>query len=52
MSNDKIEQLESLAKPLVDLLREQYNPHCQIIIDSDRVRIVEDVVGVPVKEND
>ncbi|WP_176547067.1 hypothetical protein [Bacillus wiedmannii] len=35
-----------LAKPLVDLLREQYHPHCQIIIDNDRVRIVEDVVGV------
>jgi hypothetical protein len=52
MSKDKIEQLETLAKPLVNLLREQYNPHCQIIIESDRVRIVEDVVGVPVKEND
>ncbi|MGM2815350.1 hypothetical protein ACS2Q8_25810 [Bacillus cereus group sp. Bce007] len=52
MSKDKLEQLETLAKPLVDLLREQYNPHCQIIIESDRVRIVNDVVSVPVKEND
>lgn len=51
MSKDKLEQLETLAKPLVNLLREQYNPHCQIIIESDKVRIVEDVVGVPVKED-
>ena len=51
MSKDKLEQLETLARPLIDLLREQYNPHCQIIIESDRVRIVEDVVGVPVKED-
>lgn len=51
MSIDKIERLETLAKPLVNLLREQYNPHCQIIIESGRVRIVEDVVGVPAKED-
>ncbi|AEW58607.1 TPA: hypothetical protein ACOQ34_005668 [Bacillus cereus] len=52
MSKSELEQLEMLAKPLVNLLRENHNPHCQIIIDSDRVRIVEDVVGVPVKDID
>jgi len=46
MSKSELEQLETLAKPLVKLLREKHNPHCQIIIESDRVRIVEDVVGV------
>lgn len=51
MGKDNLEQLETLAKPLIDLLKEQYNPHCQIIIESDRVRIVEDVVGVPVKKD-
>ncbi|EJV42180.1 hypothetical protein IEK_05846 [Bacillus toyonensis] len=51
MGKDKIEQLETLAKPLVDLLKEQYDTHCQVVIDSDRVRIVEDVVGVPVGED-
>lgn len=50
MSKSELEQLETLTKPLANLLREKHNPHCQIIIDSDRVRIVEDVVGVPVRE--
>ncbi|WP_179864196.1 hypothetical protein [Bacillus cereus] len=49
MSKSELEQLEALAKPLINLLREEFHPYCQIIIDSDRVRIVNDVVSVPVK---
>lgn len=44
------DELKNLADPLVKLLKNNYHPHCQIVIDGDRVRIVEDLVGVPVSE--
>ncbi|WP_283699776.1 hypothetical protein [Clostridium perfringens] len=39
-----------LAKILSDILRREYNPHTQLIIDSERFRITEDVFGAPLNE--
>lgn len=40
-------ELEKLAKPLVDYLRNNYNPHTTIVITDERVVVVEDVMGIP-----
>lgn len=40
-------ELEKLAKPLVDYLRNNYNPHTTIVITDERVSVVEDVIGIP-----
>lgn len=39
--------LEDLAKPLVQYLRENHNPHTSIVITEERVVVVEDVIGIP-----
>lgn len=48
MNNTKIAELEKLARPLVEFLQKNYHPHCQIVIDNERVRVVEDAVSTPV----
>lgn len=40
-------ELEKLAKPLVDYLRKNHNPHTTIVITDDRVVVTEDIIGIP-----
>lgn len=51
MSED-MKILEVLAHPIVDYLRERYNPHTTIVITDNRVVMVEDVVSVPLHFED
>ncbi|EGS9999064.1 hypothetical protein I9Y31_001282 [Clostridium perfringens] len=43
--NSNKEDIIDMAKPLSDILKRQYNPHTKIIIDSEKVRIVEEIFG-------
>lgn len=45
--NEKDKELEALVKPLIDFLRNNYNPHTAILITDDRVTVVEDVLSIP-----
>lgn len=42
-------KLEMLAKPLCELLRNQYDPHSTIVITQNEVKIVRDELGIPIK---
>lgn len=44
---EEIEELKNLCKPISDYLKKHYNPHTSIIIDNDRVRLIEDVIYIP-----
>ena len=47
---DRIQELEVLAKPLIGFLETYYHPHCKIVIDNERVLIVQDVLSIPISE--
>ena len=44
------EMLDKAAKPLIEWLKKYGNPHTSIIIEIDRVRVTEDLIGLPVKD--
>lgn len=46
------EELKKRAKPLIDLLIEKGHPHMSIIVNEKHIKVVEDVVYIPIKEND
>ena len=47
VGSDDIDSLEEMAKPLVKFLNENNNPHTSIIINSERIVVVEDVLSIP-----
>ena len=47
-----IENLEKLCKPVADYLKEHYDPHCTVIIAEDYIKLVEDIIGIPVRSDD
>jgi hypothetical protein len=49
--DNKLDELQKIAQPLVNFLRENYHPHCSIIVKVDAVKVVEDVMQV-VYENE
>ena len=51
----KMEQgtdIPNLAQPLIEYMRDNYNPHVSIVITSERVVVIEDVLSVPNKSID
>ncbi len=44
---EKYEQLIEMAKPIVEELKRNFHPHMSVVIESDRVRVEETVLGVP-----
>lgn len=47
-----MEQLKELIAPVVEWLKKNGNPHTQIIVGIDCVKVTEDVFGLPVNDND
>jgi diadenosine tetraphosphate (Ap4A) HIT family hydrolase len=41
--------LLKMAKPLTEFLKQNYNPHCQIVINENRVEVVETVSHIPIR---
>lgn len=47
-----MEQLKELIAPVVEWLKKNGNPHTQIIVEIDCVKVTEDVFGFPVENSD
>lgn len=43
----RCDELREAAKPLWELLKEQYHPHCSVIVTSDGVELVEGLIHSP-----
>lgn len=43
-------EIEKLAKPIINWLKENGNPHTQVIITLEQLRVTEDVLGIPMKD--
>lgn len=44
---EKIKKLEQIAKPLVDFIKENYNPHTSIVISENCIKVVSDEINIP-----
>lgn len=44
---NKFTEISELAKPIVDYLKENYNPHCEIVIGFNSVKVVQVIVSIP-----
>ena len=38
-----VENLKSASKPLMDYLRDNYNPHVKVIVDSESAELMEGI---------
>ena len=47
MEDDKMEELKKLAKPMQDWLASNFNPMCEIDIQTESVKIVSTELFVP-----
>jgi hypothetical protein len=45
--NDRIKELEEVAKPLVEFLRANYNPHVSVIVDYNGVNLYVSQMFIP-----
>lgn len=45
LTEDQSAQLTKLARPLVDWLRQNADPHCTVLIDQTSVELVEGVAS-------
>lgn len=49
---EQIKALEAVCKPVVDYLKENYDPHYTVIITDSLIKLVRDEIGIPVKSDD
>ena len=46
-SDQLMNELELISAPLVEYLKNNFNPHCRVEITFDSIKIVQNVMGVP-----
>lgn len=49
MKNEFLKDIEDRAKPLIDLLNEQYDYHTRVVVGMDFIKVIRDEVSVPLK---
>lgn len=45
---EKYERLIEMVKPIAEELKRNFHPHMSVVIESDRVRVEETVLGTPI----
>jgi len=43
----RAEFIKKLCTPLVEYLQKEWHPHARIIVEWDRVSLIEDTIGIP-----
>lgn len=46
---EEMQNLEKICKPVAKYLRNNYDPHCTIIITDTQIKLVRDEIGIPVE---
>lgn len=47
---EQIEEIERISKPIIEYIKNNYNPHTTVIINEDCIKVVSDEVNIPYKE--
>lgn len=45
----KSKNLEEICRPIAEYLKNNYDPHCTIIITDTQIKLVRDEIGIPVE---
>lgn len=46
-----MEEIEALAKPIIDFLSKKFDPHTSVIITTDHIKILRDEISIPIKND-
>lgn len=49
---EQLKKIKELSRPLIEYLQQNYNPHTSIIIESDGIKVVEDLMCTPIFYNE
>ena len=52
MKETETEMLEKLCQPIIEWLEKKHDPYTQVQITTDRIELVQKVVGIPLKRTD
>lgn len=44
---EKIKELNKISEPVINFIKENYNPHTTIIISEDSIKVVTDEMNIP-----
>lgn len=44
---EKIVELNEMAKPVINFIKNNYNPHTTVIINEDSIKVVTDEINIP-----
>lgn len=44
---EKIAELSEMAKPVINFIKNNYNPHTTVIINEDSIKVVTDEINIP-----
>lgn len=48
---EKIKELEEITKPIIEFLKNNYNPHTTVVISEDSIKVVSDEISIPIRYN-
>lgn len=48
----KFEELSKACEPLIEYLRNNYDPHTCVVVSSDSIKVLRVELGVPIGVND
>ncbi len=48
---EKIKELEVISKPIIDFIKNNYNPHTTVVISEDSIKVVSDEISIPIRYN-
>lgn len=46
----EIEMLRDMCKPLIEYLNERHDPHTSIVVNGNEIKIVHDMLGIPIDD--
>ncbi|AGF56423.1 hypothetical protein B0P06_005312 [Clostridium saccharoperbutylacetonicum] len=52
MENKEIEKLQELCKPVTEYLKNNWDPHCTVVITDNHIKLVRDEIGCPMRSDD
>lgn len=48
---EKVKKLQQISQPIIDFIKENYNPHTTVIISEDSIKVVIDEISIPIIYN-
>lgn len=43
-----INKLKEISQPIIDFIKENYNPHTTVIVSEDSIKVVIDEISIPI----